>query len=106
MSFLLKNELVMDFKEFTQQQNVPGVAIGFLLAQTTLDIARTGVSEMILPLVTALRTTSPPSFDFDLIFQSIITFLVTMIIIFTTVKVFRLQTAKVPVVATIAGARL
>lgn len=106
MSFILDNELVMSFKEFTQQQNVPGVAIGFLLAQTTLDIARTGVSEMILPLVTALRTTSPPHFDIDLIFQSIITFIVTMLIIFTVVKLFNLQTTKVPVVATVAGARL
>ena len=106
MSFILQNELVMDFKEFTQQQNVPGVAIGFLLAQTTLDIARTGVSEMILPLVTALRTTSAPHFDVDLIFQSIVTFIVTMIMIFTVVKVFNLQTTKVPVVATVSNARL
>lgn len=106
MSFILNNELVMSFKDYVQDQNIPGVAIGFLLAQTTLDMARTGVSEMILPLVTALRTTSTPSFDVDLILQSIITFIVTMMIIFTVVKVFNLQTKKVPVVATVANAAL
>jgi large-conductance mechanosensitive channel len=106
MSFILNNELVMSFKEFASQQQIPGVAIGFLLAQTTLDIARTGVSELILPLVTALRTASAPSFDLELVFQAIVTWLVTMMVIFTVVKIFNLQTQKVPVVATVSNARL
>jgi large-conductance mechanosensitive channel len=106
MSFILNNELVLSFKDFVLQQNVAGVGIGFLLAQTTLDLARVFVREGVLPWVSAIRTTSVPKFDLDSILQAIITFLVTMIIIFSVVKIFDLQTSKVPVVATISNAAL
>jgi large-conductance mechanosensitive channel len=106
MSFITQNELVMGFKDFIQDQNVAGTAIGFLIASSVLDMSRVMVSETILPFVTALRTTSVPQFDVDLILQSVITFIVTMMIVFTTVKVFNLQTRKVPIVATVANASL
>ncbi len=106
MSFILDNELVLSFKDFVLDSNIAGTGIGFLLAQTTLDMARVFVRDGILPFVTAIRTTSTPRFDLDNIFSAIITFVVTMMIIFTTVRVFDLQTKKVPVVATISNAAL
>lgn len=106
MSFILENQLVMDFKTFVQDQKVAGTAIGFLLAQTTLDLARVGVNQGIMPLVTALRTGSLPKYDLQSIFEALVVFFITMLVIFTTVKVFDLQTTQVPVVATVSGARL
>jgi len=106
MSFILDNELVLSFKDFVQDQGVVGTGVGFLLAQTTLDMARVFVRDGILPFVKAIRTASVPKFDLDNIFSAIITFIVTMLVIFTTVRVFNLQTKKVPVVATISNAAL
>lgn len=106
MSFILDNELVLSFRDFVQDSNIAGTGIGFLLAQTTLDMARVFVRDGVLPFVTAIRTTSAPRFDLDNIFSAIITFLVTMLIIFTTIKTFNLQTKKVPIVATISNAAL
>jgi len=106
MSFILDNELVLSFRDFIQDSNIAGTGIGFLLAQTTLDMARVFVRDGVLPFVTAIRTTSTPRFDLDNIFSAIITFLVTMLIIFTTIKTFNLQTKKVPIVATISNAAL
>jgi large-conductance mechanosensitive channel len=106
MSFILDNELVLSFKDFVQDQNVPGTAIGFLLAQSTLDLSRVFVRDGIMPFVTAIRTTSVPKFDLDNIFGALITFIVTMLVIFTSVRVFRLQQRKVPIVATVSNAAL
>jgi len=106
MSFILENELFMDFKTFIQDQKVAGTAIGFLLAQTTLDLARVGVNQGVMPLVTAIRTGSLPKYDLSQIFEALVVFLITMMVIFSTVKIFDLQTAQVPLVATVSGARL
>lgn len=106
MSFILDNKIVLSFKDFITDQNVAGTGIGFLLASTTLDLARVFVREGIMPFVHALRSTSAPRFDIDAILQSLITFIITMLVIFVTVRLFNLQTKKIPVVATVSNASL
>jgi len=106
MSFILDNEIVLSFRDFLQDQSVAGTGIGFLLASSTLDLARVFVREGIMPFVHALRSTSVPRFDIDSIIQSLITFIITMLVIFVVVRVFNLQTKKIPVVATVSNASL
>lgn len=106
MSFISQNELFLSFKDFFSQQQVFGTAIGFLLAQTTLELAKSGVQDLITPLVTAIMTRSVPRYQFKSIGQAWLTFFITLIVIFAIVKVFDLQTQAVPVVATVSNARL
>jgi large-conductance mechanosensitive channel len=106
MSFISQNELFLSFKEFFNQQQVFGTAIGFLLAQTTLELAKSGVQDLITPLVTAIMTRSVPRYQFKSIGESWLTFFITLIVIFSIVKLFDLQTQAVPIVATVSNARL
>jgi len=106
MSFVLDNQIIMSFKDFLQDQAVVGTSLGFLIASTTLDMARVFVREGIMPFVIALRSTSLPRFNIDNIISSIITFVLTMLVIFVTIRVFNLQTKKIPVVATVSNAAL
>jgi large-conductance mechanosensitive channel len=106
MSFILSNEIVMSFRDFIQDQQIAGTALGFLIASSTLDVARVFVREGVMPFVYAIRSTSIPKFDIDSIIQTLITFFVTMLVVFATVRIFDLQTKKIPVVATVSNAAL
>jgi large-conductance mechanosensitive channel len=103
MSFITENKTYQDLKSFLTETNVTGTALGFLIASATLDLARTTVSEGMYPFITALRTGALPRFDLDEIFQSLITFFLSMLVAFASIKIFNLQERKLPLVMTVGA---
>jgi hypothetical protein len=81
----------------------------FLVNSTSLQtkkpnaLARTTVSEGMYPFITGLRTGSLPRFDIDEIFQSLITFFLSMLVAFASIKIFNLQERKLPLVMTVGA---
>lgn len=99
MSWLTDNQLAMDFKTFVQDSNFAGVGLGFLSAQATLDLSKTFVAALVMPMIIALRTRSVPKFDIEMFFEAFVVFLVTLLTVFVTIKIFNLQQKQVPIVA-------
>lgn len=88
----------LEFGSFLQSHNVAGLAIGFLIASSTLDTAKSLVSGTIMPVVTSLRTLKTPQFNLSPLLESLITFFVTMFTAFVVIKVARIKSQAVPLV--------
>lgn len=91
----------LEFGSFLQSHNVAGLAIGFLIASSTLDTSKSLVSSAIMPLVTGLRTLKTPKFDLSPLLESLITFFITMFVAFVVIRVARIQAKPVPLVQVI-----
>ena len=94
MSFVYKNQVFMDFNTWLRDTNVLGLGIGFLIGQTTLDTSKSVVSSLIMPLIQGLRALKSPQFKLGGLVESLITFVITMLVIFFLVKIFKLQTKQ------------
>lgn len=90
--------LALEFGSFLQSHNVAGLAVGFLIASSTLDTSKSIVSGGIMPMVTALRTLKTPKFEFSPVLESLITFFVTMFVAFVVIRVGRIKAQPVPLV--------
>lgn len=88
----------VEFGSFLQSQNIAGLAVGFLIASTTLDTAKSLVSGGIMPLVLSLRTMKTPKFEFTPLLESVITFMVTLFVVFVIIKIGKVDTKAVPIV--------
>jgi large-conductance mechanosensitive channel len=103
MSFLTENKTFLDMKSFLEQSQVIGVALGFMTASATLDLSRSVVSELLYPWVIAIRTASLPRFDLDDVAQSLITWILSMFVVFILIKGFNLQEKKIPMVLAVSA---
>lgn len=92
------SQIFMDFGSFLQQQNVLGIAIGFLIAMSSMDTAKTFVRDAIMPIVHSMRTMQPPVFVFEDMIEATITFIITMFVAFIVVRITKTDIKPVPVV--------
>lgn len=90
--------LAVEFGSFLQSQNIAGLAVGFLIASSTLDTAKSLVSGGIMPFVESLRTLKTPKFDLTPLLESMITFFVTMFVAFVVIKIGKIEAKPVQVV--------
>ena len=91
MSFISRNHWFQDFGTFLKDSNIVNLALGFLIAQSTMDMSKTFVSSVIMPLIHAARTMKAPKFPMSAFIAAIITFIITLFVAFVFIKVFRLQ---------------
>lgn len=103
LNFLTENKTFLDMKSFLEQSQVVGVALGFMTASATLDLSRSVVSELLYPWVIAIRTASAPRFDLDDVAQSLITWILSMLVVFILIKGFNLQEKKIPMVLAVSA---
>lgn len=94
----MSNKWVMDFHTFLTDTNIASVGISFLIAQSTLDMSKSFVGSLVMPLIEAIRSLKAPKFPIANFLASILTFFVTLLVAFVIVRVFRLQTKAVPLV--------
>jgi large-conductance mechanosensitive channel len=88
------NEFILDFSQFIKEYNVVGLGIGALVANNTMDIGKAIVDSLIMPIVTGIITRSTPTFTYYGLIQSMITFLVTMFVIFFLMRIFGIKATK------------
>jgi large-conductance mechanosensitive channel len=91
MSFITRAEWLQDFQVFLRDSNIVSMGLGFLVAQSTLDMSKSFVGSVIMPLITAIRTLKTPKFPVSNFVASIITFFITLLVTFIIIKLFRLQ---------------
>ena len=103
MSYIAKNltpiftnpdQFALDFTQFLKEYNVIGLGVGALVAQNTMDIGKAIVDSLIMPIVTGIVTRSTPTFTYYSLIQSLVTFLVTMFVIFLLMRVFGVKATK------------
>lgn len=92
------NQWIMDFYSFIQETNIATVGISFLIAQSTLDMSKSFVGSLVMPIIQAIRTLKPPTFPISNFLATILTFFITLFISFVIVKLLRLQVKQVPLV--------
>lgn len=97
----MASQWVMDFHTFLSETNIATVGISFLIAQSTLDMSKSFVGSVIMPLIESIRTLKTPSFPIQTFLASILTFFITLLVAFVIVKAFKLQTKAVPLVQVI-----
>lgn len=103
MSYISKNltpifekpdQFALDFTQFLKEYNVVGLGIGALVANNTMDIGKAIVDSLVMPIVTAIITRSPPTFTYYGLIQSLVTFIVTMFVIFFLMRIFNIKATK------------
>lgn len=91
-------QVFQDFSTFVKDSQIVNVAIGFLIAQATMDSSKSFVSSIIMPLIQGLRTLKAPVFPIANFVGSLITFFITLFVAFVFIKVLRLQAKPIPAV--------
>lgn len=92
--FTRPDVFALDFVQFLKEYNIIGLGIGALVAQNTMDIGKSLVDSLIMPIVTGIVTRTTPTFTYYTLVQTIITFLVTMFVIFFLLSVFGVKATK------------
>jgi large-conductance mechanosensitive channel len=86
--------VVTEFKDFIVDANVVGLGIGALVANNTMDIGKAITDSIVMPLVNGAVTQTVPDVSFYSLLQSLITFMVTMLVVFVLLKIFNIKTIK------------
>lgn len=95
------SRVAVEFGTFLQAQNIAGLAIGVLIATSTLDTSKAVVRTSIMPLVQSLQTLKSPQFEFSPLVESLITFLITMFLSFIIIRVTQVKPQAVSLVQVI-----
>lgn len=75
-----------EFSSFLQSQNLAGLVVGFLIGSSTLDVAKSMVNTIIMPLVVSLQTMQMPDIDFLGLYEPLLVFLLTLFVCFAIIK--------------------
>lgn len=102
-SLVTKNKTFLEFRDFLVESNVIGTSLGFMVASSVLDLSRTGIREILMPLVHSIRHTSIPRFEWDEVAESTVSFLISMFLVFFIIKVFNFQQKSIPMVLAVGA---
>jgi hypothetical protein len=92
--FSSPNLFALTFREFLSEFNVVGLGIGALVAQNTMEIGKSLVDSLVMPIVTGIVTGTTPTFTYYSLIQSVLTFLVAMFVIFLLMNLFGIKVTK------------
>jgi large-conductance mechanosensitive channel len=81
------SNVVMDFGNFLQSQNLVGLSLGFLVAFSTMDTTKGLTRSIAMPLIEALKTFKAPQFHFGFLIEALFNFVITMLVVFLMLKV-------------------
>lgn len=87
-------DFILGFNDFLKEYNVIGLGIGALVASLTLDMGKSFTDAVIMPAVYGITTGSVPEVSFYGLLQSTITFLVSMLVVFLLIKMFKLRLTR------------
>ena len=106
-SYITGTTWIQDFGVFLKDSNIISMGLGFLIAQSTMDMSKGMVRTTIMPIIDAIRTLKTPKFEVSSLVASIITFVITLFVTFVIIKLFRLQAKPIqPVMVANSDGRL
>lgn len=82
-----QSNVVMDFGNFLQSQNLVGLSLGFLVAFSTMDTTKGLTRSVIMPLIEAIKSFKAPQFHFGYLIEALFNFVITMLVVFLMLKV-------------------
>lgn len=82
------------FSEWVLESNIPGLAIGGLVSSTVLDMSRTLVDAIVMPLVDSIRTGVGIDIDFDTLINSVLSGIVVLFVAYAIISFTGLRQAK------------
>jgi large-conductance mechanosensitive channel len=107
MSFISGTTWVQDFGIFMKDSQILPMALGFLIATSTMDMSKSLVGTTIMPIIEAVRSMKTPKFHVSSLVAAVITFIITISVTFTIIKLFRLQAKPIqPVLVANAETRM
>lgn len=80
-------DVVGEFGSFLQSQNILGLAIGYLLGSSTLDVSKSVIQVLVLPLVASLHNMRAPAIDLLALYEPMLTFVLTLFVCFVILKI-------------------
>lgn len=94
LKFLPDTQFLLDFPQFIKEFNVVGLGVGALVASNTMEIGKAFTDSIIMPLVNAIITQTVPEISYYSLVQTLVTFIVTMFVVFLMIKLFRIKLTK------------
>ena len=82
-----RTNVVMDFGNFIQSQNIIGLALSFLVAFSTMDATKGLTRSIVMPLVESLKNFKAPVFQLGFLVEAMFNFIVTMLVVFFVLKI-------------------
>ena len=86
-----QSNVVMDFGNFLQSQNLVGLSLGFLVAFSTMDTTKGLTRSIVMPLIEAIKTFKAPQFQFGYLIEALFNFVITMLVVFLMLKVSKVS---------------
>lgn len=86
--------ILLDFPQFLKEFNIVGLGIGTLVANNTLEIGKAFTDSVLMPIVNGILTQTVPDISYYALVQTLLTFVVTMFVIFAMLRLFNIRMTK------------
>ncbi|WIA10857.1 hypothetical protein OEZ85_011023 [Tetradesmus obliquus] len=90
----LDEKLIFDFGTWLKEMNVIGLGVGALVATNTMSIGSSITDALVMPIVQAILQRAVPQFKIKAIISPILTFVVTMAVVFLLMRVFKVSMSR------------
>lgn len=90
----LDEKLFKDFGSWLKEMNVIGLGVGALVANNTMSIGASITEALVMPIVQAILQRTAPQFKVKQILSPILTFIVTMAVVFLLMRVFKVAMSR------------
>lgn len=90
----LDEKILTDFGAWLKEMNIIGLGIGALVANNTMSIGGSITDALVMPIVTAILQRTVPQFRVKQIIAPILTFVVTMAVVFLLMRVFKVSMSR------------
>jgi large-conductance mechanosensitive channel len=90
----LDEKILTDFASWLKEMNVIGLGVGALVGANTMAIGTSITDAVIMPVVQAIVHRTMPAFKVKAILAPILTFIVTMAVVFLLMRVFKVSLAR------------
>ncbi|KAF6250464.1 hypothetical protein COO60DRAFT_1646847 [Scenedesmus sp. NREL 46B-D3] len=90
----IDQKILTDFGSWLKEMNVIGLGVGSLVASNALIIGTSITEAVVLPIVHAIMQRTLPKFQVKQVMLPILTFLVTMAVVFLTMRIFKVSMSR------------
>jgi large-conductance mechanosensitive channel len=90
----LDEKIFRDFGSWLKDMNVIGLGVGALVATNTMSIGTSITDALVMPIVQAILQRTLPQFRIKQVLSPILTFFVTMAVVFLVMRVFKVSMSR------------
>lgn len=92
--FGLDEKILTDFGQWLKEMNIVGLGVGALVANNTMSIGASLTEAVVMPVVQAILHRTVPQFKIKQVLSPILTFVVTMAVVFLMMRVFKVSLSR------------